>query len=168
MWEWGIEMDRKKLLSARLIIVFLCITGISILYCGILYYRNDKVDIIKESGWDQGKDKMQCCIDGFGDEEDTISLSGWCIVSGEDIGYANYYVVFHNIAEDSYYRVNTVYKQRADVTAYFNDGYNYDNSGFYTRVRKCNLPEGEYEVCIWYLCNDYNLLYTTDQHFGVG
>lgn len=156
----------KISLNIWLAVLLLGIFVISFLYCSTVYYRNDRVVEIDNNDWSNGSSILRCEFD-FDDADDKVYVNGWCIMPGVSTEYANYYVVFHNMDMDSYFRVNTGYRKREDVTTAFNDGCDYANSGFYTQVRKRRLLSGEYEVCIWWLSNNYNLLYETGKYFTI-
>lgn len=155
------EIGRKQLAVCLISIIIL-----TFLYCSMLYYKNSNVVKIDET-WSNGNEILRVYLDYFDDSEKTIKLIGWCVLPEMNAGYAKNYIVFHNLDTNNFYQVNTGFKKRTDVTETINDGYDYNNSGFYASVQKDKLPSGEYEVCILYLGNGKNLFFETQKRFVI-
>lgn len=66
---------------------------------------------------------------------DRLKISGWLIKRGEDTARVTLRIVLNNINTGEYLLLPTTLLQRGDVTSAYDDGHNYDNSGF-----SVNLP----------------------------
>ena len=75
---------------------------------------------------------------------DNLVVSGWCGLKNANADNYNVYVVLQNDKTHLYYTFNTNSCYRPEVTAYFHNKLNYDNSGFETRLS--NLPLGKYKI----------------------
>lgn len=64
--------------------------------------------------------------------ETGVMISGWCLVPEEDIKYAEMHLLIES--NGVYYQVPTMLIERKNVTDLYDDGYNYDYSGFYSLI----------------------------------
>ena len=142
------------------------IVVISMVYCAIIFWNNNKITEIKNPSW-VVDDILKVNIDDFSEKNNNVTLSGWCLKESEDMGYANYYIVVHALSSDKYYKVRTGYQRRDDVTKHWADGYDYGNSGFCMDMDKRNLPSDEYEICLWYCVNNNNIFQNLGLSFDV-
>lgn len=85
-------------------------------------------------------------IDKIDIDEKYINIRGWTVVIGENS--VNYHIKIALQTKDDYLIYNTNNENRSDVTAHFNDGFNYDNSGFKVQIDKTNLNRAEYALKI--------------------
>lgn len=66
---------------------------------------------------------------------DRFKITGWLIKRGEDTARVTLRIVLNNIDTGECLLLPTTLLQRGDVTSAYDDGHNYDNSGF-----SVNLP----------------------------
>lgn len=142
------------------------IVVISLFYCGIIYWNNSRIIEIGEQSYDT-KEELTIHVEHYSENEDSVTINGWCLKEKEDIGFANYYVVLHELNSKKYYKVNTGYQRRDDVTEHYNDGHNYGNSGFYANINKNKLPSGNYELCLWYGVNANDIFKSLNLFFVI-
>lgn len=86
-------------------------------------------------------------IEAFNSENRALYITGWYALSDKDAFNSNLSLILDS--QENSYKMRLDEVQRADVTAYCSNGYNYDNSGFRLQI---NLPEtveaGEYNLYI--------------------
>lgn len=83
-------------------------------------------------------------VDKFIDYKKSLRLSGWTIFKGIDAVDSEIEVVF--VGNNEAYIFPSEIMERADVTRFYNDGYNYDNSGYDVLINKNDIPEGNYKI----------------------
>lgn len=89
-------------------------------------------------------------------------ISGWLIENDTNLGFYNTQLLVK--ANDKYYKVNTKFVKRTDVTQAMNDGYNYDNSGFYCDFNIDKLPNSNsYQIYLLYTSAEKSLLIETNE-----
>lgn len=89
--------------------------------------------------------KMQIgSIDEFTEQSNTLTISGWTAFEKADATNNKVEIVF--AGSDQAYIFATSPTARLDVTQYFNNGYNYDNSGYQVVINKNDIPAGSYKV----------------------
>lgn len=89
-------------------------------------------------------------------------ISGWIIEDETNLGYFNTQLLIK--VDERYYEINTKFVKRTDVTQSINDGYNYDNSGFYCDFDMDKLPNSDlYQICFLYQSNEKCMLIETDE-----
>lgn len=89
------------------------------------------------------QDKQMGNIDEFTDKKDYQFLSGW--TAFENTGSEENIIRVVLSGKKGFFAVNTKGLLRNDVTR-SKKTFNYDNSGFMAKVRKEDLPKGEYRV----------------------
>lgn len=88
-------------------------------------------------------------IDDVVNNGETISISGWLIKEGVDIGVIDRYVVVKNTETQESFKVPTEVITRPDLKTYLNDGVNYEDSGFFAVISLEELTKNTpYEVYI--------------------
>lgn len=134
-----------------------CIILISILFPLIYFISNilpHKIDINKINFNDNSN--IIYNIDKF--EEGTLEnilISGWIINKNEDNSVVNIKVLCKNIDTGNIYEIKTFYDKRNDVTKAIDDNYNYDFSGFNSKIIRIMLPEkGKYKIMILFKQSD--------------
>lgn len=95
-----------------------------------------------------------------------VSANGWCIKKGEDNTFFDIQLLLINDKNDVY-ALKTDYVQLYNLTLVMNDGNDYENGGFRTRMKKKNLDKlagnvRDYRLCIWYRCNGNNVICKTE------
>ena len=98
--------------------------------------------------------KFDAVIDQLDEEEDVFNISGWAVENFANVQNSKIEIILKN--ETTLYVVGTTAKARPDVTAYFNNEYNLDNSGFVAKISKKDLKKGKYEIGISVQQNDNN------------
>ncbi|MCR5777281.1 MAG: hypothetical protein K6G84_07700, partial [Lachnospiraceae bacterium] len=77
---------------------------------------------------------------------------GWVVENGIDSkGTDTIKVALKKVETGECYYIPTIRKMRKEVTKYFYDGFNYDNSGFEAKLeygKEINPEENEYEILI--------------------
>ena len=79
-------------------------------------------------------------IEKITEKDNIIKISGWA---------SNQYSIvigLRNVAESIFY--NTLCLYRSDVTLFFSDGHNYDQSGFQCQIDASELDKASYEIMI--------------------
>jgi hypothetical protein len=85
-------------------------------------------------------------IDSITKNDEQVRIEGWVAKLGQDIDYINRTVVLID-SQGQLYHLNTVMVVRNNVTEYFNDGHNYDNSGISAACMLSDLqPNETYKV----------------------
>lgn len=79
-------------------------------------------------------------------------FSGWSIAEGQNTDNNITYIVLES--SDKRYIFSTSKAQRHDVTTFFNDGKNYDNSGFIALINHSLIENGIYKVGVCIENND--------------
>lgn len=85
-------------------------------------------------------------IDFFEVKKDYVSISGWTAFQNQDATNNTISIVF--MGSNGNYSISTEKSIRKDVTEFFKKKYNYDNSGFASKMKLKELPKGEYKVAL--------------------
>lgn len=83
-------------------------------------------------------------IDFFETKKDYVSISGWAAIQNHNTTDNVISIVFLGAKEN--FSIATEKSLRKDVTDFFNNKYNYDNSGFSAKMKLSDLPKGKYKV----------------------
>jgi len=152
---------KKKFVVILLIIIVLS----GCIFAGLIYLDNSIIKEVDISKMDISEGKVIYNVDDIDNDKNKkyISVRGWAFVPGKDISIAECYVGVINTSTNVCYRLNTIKESRVDVTSHFNDGFTYDNSGFYAFCEKRMLKKGSFEICLIYLNDNNNLLVRTDK-----
>ena len=89
------------------------------------------------------------------------SIEGWGVLSGEEISTFEIYIILWNEEKKEGIVLPTQYKERPDVTAFMNDGVNYDKSGFKAVISKKKLDDAKYNIYIKYQNNGHDICLDT-------
>ena len=148
-------------------IVFL---GICCFFSGIisfeLYEEKSKAheQVLEYQVIDYATD-FQGNIDEFSDKNGSLFLRGWAVLKGTSESYP-FRVILLNKNTRQTFIISNVIQKRSDVTQYFRDGNNYDNSGFIVKINMSNLPSGEYGVFVEMAHNEnLNTMYPIGVNF---
>lgn len=94
-------------------------------------------------------DKINFSIDRISLENNIIDMSGWAVMIGDDAYDYNISVLLVSHISDTQYKLRINETIRTDVTAYFSDGYNYDNSGFNINMPLLEIVnQGSYDILL--------------------
>ena len=121
----------------------------------IVELEMDKVKIENTSFYKFYIDDLSWRKDNILTTKDFCKIQGWLIKPGEEIESAAIKIVFQNMSDGRYYIIPTQMSERKDVTAYVDDGKNYDECGFsveipYFEKLNSNL---DYEIFALYSLN---------------
>lgn len=158
----------KVLHSKRFVVLFLMIGVVLIsgLCCGLSWneMRIRKTDISdaqivspEEGAW-VNMDEASVQANAFG--KNRLVVAGWAVIKGHTTKPVAIKIVLMNEETGEAYRLPTSIIARPDVTAYFNDGVNYDYSGFSvnTRCKGIDLINKKYSVLVLYELGDSKYL----------
>ncbi len=136
------------------------------LFAGLIYVDNSLVKKLDISGLQKNVNEVIFSIDSI-EEKDYISIRGWAYKKGINISIVECFVAVRNISTNECFRVNTIKENRPDVTKYFNDGLNYDNSGIYAKFSKRKLGKGVYEIILLYFSDNSHILVPTGKTISI-
>lgn len=101
-------------------------------------------------------------------DEEAALIRGWCIMPGENANMYDNKVIFWKENQKYGYAVPAYMVSRPDITQKFDDGCNYDQSGFVCDY-KDRLPlNGKYQIYIQYSSNDQESIADTGVSINVG
>lgn len=97
----------------------------------------------------------------FEPNDNEINLEGWCVVEGASTGPIEIQVLLKEIDGENCYCLPTSLQKRPDVTQFFDDGNNYDYSGFKINMglEKLDFNNISYKVLICYNVDEKNYLF---------
>jgi hypothetical protein len=85
-------------------------------------------------------------VEHVSQENDLISANGWAFLLNKSAVNSKIQLVLEG--ENNIYAIDVYNVNRPDVTAYFNDDFNYDNSGFKLTLKKEKIKKGNYKIGI--------------------
>lgn len=94
---------------------------------------------------------------------ESFAAGGWAVLDGVDSARIQVSVCL--VSDYNQYVLRTERNKRSDVTAHFNNGINYDDSGFTvypTNLRSLAVQPGTYQVMLWIHSLEYSSLMETD------
>ncbi len=151
-----LEVNKKNVLIFLLAgIVFMSV------YYALIIYDNTKVEKFDISDYQIGNEQAEFSIDSLNIGKTSTTLRGWEVTKGVSTELVNTHFV---LVDDSYgYILNTEVENRNDVTVFFNDGLNYDNSGIVSLFLNSKFEKGkEYNIYILYENESLNIKYLLD------
>ena len=154
-------MKKHFIAKLPIIIIFFSI-WISILLSILIFLNNSHVSKIDLDTPIQTSIPLEYNIEQIDYGNYTIGIKGYAFILGEDTEYFNTQLVLHDTTTDNNYLIKTSFQQRCDLTTLYNDGYNYDNSGFYARFFISSV-EKKHKYIIYLLTykkNQYNIINT--------
>ena len=90
----------------------------------------------------------------YNEHKNRITISGWLVKQGIDTKQVSIKVVLKNTITEEFYELPTSIVARNDITEKFDDGVNYDNSGFRVSVpygnKLIDLEKYDYEIFLHY------------------
>lgn len=94
------------------------------------------------------QEEYEFYIDNAYIENGRVYINGWSVKKGEDYNNPNVKIILQDTNEKMF-SVHTTSVRRTEVTTYFNDGFNYDNSGIFGSCKVKYLEPGmTYKVLI--------------------
>lgn len=153
--------------KSKVILLLSLVISLGIIFAGIIYLDNNLVREVDITDMEPNQENVSFCIDAISDNNNYISVRGWAFKKGISISTVECYVGVVNEESGDCYRVNTVKEDRTDVTSAYNDGFDYDKSGFYTLFNKRLLREGNYEICLLYYSDNNNTFVPTGTKISI-
>jgi hypothetical protein len=114
-------------------------------------------------------DKAICCFDETNEiDGNRLDVRGWFLIEGYQSSTVTMHILLKNRVTNDCYELPTAILTRTDVTESFDDGINYDNSGFYasTYSKKFDFESTSYEIAILYETGGNQYLYNTGSVVG--
>lgn len=94
-------------------------------------------------------DALRIAIDALSTENDTLTVQGWAFLDGVDAGTVQTQLYLYDAAENAYYQLPTVRKQRPDLISAFENGQLYEYAGFYAEADIHQLEEPLKDYQLW-------------------
>lgn len=98
---------------------------------------------------------------------ENFTIKGWSILPNYDTNVSTILNLVCKGEKESYYFPIDI-KLRGDVTSHFNDGFNYNYSGFNKTIRLSNLPFDKYQIGIEIINKDVVGYYDTQYYIELG
>lgn len=156
-----IEHQQNDTKLKRDLTIFTLIIGTVFLLATIIgeyiYYSKPKRMDLSEV--ELADDNYTYSIDEISDSKtlgEYIYVKGWAIHKGVNFDHFNtQLVLYQNDLKDTLVFELSM-QTRTDVTTAFNDGYNYDSSGFSVNIDSSMVGDNEYNIAILYRDTDSN------------
>lgn len=129
----------------------------------VYYSKNDKIinigykdinDPIKTENKLTQNQNINFGVDVFDFLKNELKIKGWAAYKEFDSKKSTIEILL--IHDNDYYNVETISNIRTDVTAFLNNKFNYDDSGFETKISTKSLPKGDYFIGIRIVNKLYN------------
>lgn len=115
---------------------------ISFLHIYIYKWDNERVIDIGEIGdFESNYGYYDYYVDEFKIDNGSIVAEAWVIKKGEDVSYCDRRIVLISKNNRHVYGVNTVMRNRDEVTEYYHDGHYYSHSGIHALVNKSEIEK---------------------------
>lgn len=152
-------MNRKKIAILYIICIF-----VSLLFVIAFKLDNEVVRVQSEKTYVYEGKVCRYFIDDINHADKYLDISGWFIEPNYAPNYINRQIVLLD-NEENMYKLNTHMIKREDVTKAFDDGQNYDNSGFSAHGLIKQIEKNkEYKIGFLYKdFNDKETLFVTDR-----
>lgn len=159
------DFSQKKISKEKIIyLLWLCVIFVTISACIMVFWNHDRLIRVPEDWTYEIPDGMRTWIDEVSFKDGYFVIEGYTFIHGENLDTVQNQVVLYDETENLYYAINTSVCNKYDLTAYFNDGFSYDEGRFFARSSEKNLKPGhDYLICILYRCNDHNILINTER-----
>jgi len=149
-------------------ILFVFIISIISISCFIVHCDQEMWRTLEIDWSNQLPSNLRCHIDYVKEENDSYLIEGYAFIHGENLNIVNSSVVLFDDTNKQYFQIKTDVYNRGDLSAYFAEGYEYDDGRFIARVQKKHLIEGHsYIVNVLFKCNNYNFLIPTNERIFV-
>lgn len=163
-----ILLDVKRS-STSILLLFIVVNFLGLLFALIVFYDKQNIHKINNEDYIETKGDISYVIDSVDYNEDSISIIGWAYKMGQDIKNYDTEIVLNNITTNEFITIPTDMVIRKDVTEFFNDGFNYDCSGFSSKVLNRKLNRNDtYNIYILYRNDSHNYLIKTDGIVKIG
>lgn len=150
--------DKKK--GILLIAIVTCIIWGA--FCVLLRWDIGKCAMINPEEYILVQEGIDYYIDEVNYTHNAITIQGWAIKKGENIDVSECYIVLKDTSSGEYMKIPTKIISRGDLTEYFNDGFNYDYSGFFAKVLDKKLNKNsDFDIYILYQNNNEKYLIDT-------
>jgi hypothetical protein len=113
---------------------------------------SNKIEVINKLPEFEYKSKGN--IDLIEVKSNKVKVRGWSIIPKRKSN-SKIKVILNNNKVN--YLIDTDFQERKDITQSFNDGYNYDNSGFVFDINKNEIEKGNYRILIMIEGNESSL-----------
>jgi hypothetical protein len=145
-------------------VITLIFVGISII---TLFYIINIIDysLIKKTTIEQTVNNyIDYNIDNIKIDNNYLAISGWALISGEKPHNFDIDVILLNIDSYEAIVIPTILRSRSDLDGIIDDGINYSESGFVSRVYKnlINLDEYDYKIYIRYVTENEVFIIQTE------
>lgn len=165
------KLHKETFIERFLIVTFLCI----VLICLFLSWnemRVEKFDISgeKQTGMNENVvfniEKSDYEVDSY--DGDMLTIIGWGVIVGREPNPISIHILLRNEETNEFFKLPTVINSREDVTAHFNDGINYNNSGFSVHMngKALNFDKVRYEIVILYEVGEDSYVVFTKKQVG--
>lgn len=152
------EDDKIELFTSKIawkISLFILIFGTLFIIFVVIFQHNyyskpTKTDLSKVQIAD---DTYRYYIDSITDSDtlgNYIKVEGWAFHTGEDLEHYNIQLVLYEDSLEEAYVFKLAMQTRTDVTTYFDDGFDYDSSGFSANVKSSLIGDTIYNVALLY------------------
>lgn len=156
------NINDEEIKNRRTIIIFLVVgTFLIISFSALMHLHENAIKQIDISDYNIDNKDIRCVLDNSfykkeinGDSE--LCISGWCVMNGVSIERVNMHVIVNSERDHKYYILPTYMQKREDVTAFMNDGCNYDNSGFGVNITNANKFDYENDKLDIFLLYEIN------------
>lgn len=130
------------------VFVVVCSILAVVLFSAAQYFTNSRpkrVDLTSATILDANQ--YQYCFDRLEPDGDYFRIRGWCVITGSPLRTFHNRMVLYSEGLDEAWSFPLALVSRPDVTAFFDDGNNYNNSGFEATIGDF-LPEGQYHLAV--------------------
>ncbi|RRD95376.1 hypothetical protein EII17_03785 [Clostridiales bacterium COT073_COT-073] len=139
----------KILLNEITHLVVLIIISFMIGVCFVVVYKVDNEQLVELGSlkkYEIGAEGI-FIVDQYYLENKALYIEGCFLRLGEDLDYVNSSFVLIDESEICW-AINTIPTKRESATEFFNDGYNYDDSGLKGYIPLSKLKRGKYRIGI--------------------
>jgi len=119
----------------------------SVLYSDLLEIGNENVIVPTPAHYLPGMHDFLSGVDHFDEQKEFFTISGWAIRDMKETVNSQIDLVLYK--DQAMYLARTDPEKREDITEYYHNGLNLDNSGFTAKVSKTPLPAGKYQIGVW-------------------
>ena len=131
-------------MALRRIIVFIvvCTIIVVITFSAVQFLENSRPEtfVLEDASMVLPEEMYSYYFDELEAHEGRYHISGWAFVNGQSIEYFNTKLLVYSDESSEMWAFPLKLWNRPDVTAFFSDGTNYDNSGFSTELNVGFLP----------------------------
>ena len=153
------ESIRKIIIKVLLIMGALLAVG-----CSLFQYADyHGMETISMGDYQSSEDFSYSIEEMSSVNSDYGYIRGWVLLDGRDIHMFNSRLVLYKKDTDEARILSLKMQIRTDVTERFDDGHNYDASGFEGRIDKAYLEDGDYYIGFLLTCDQGDILVKTGE-----